>query len=74
VSIPNKGVSSCYHCFSHCQYTWTNAKNILEVQGSNSIKLIVEDDRVKVPSLKSTVVKEDITAYLPQGYNINHTK
>ena len=47
-----------------------NAKNILEVQGSNSIKLIVKDDIEKVPtSLKNTVVKEDTTAYLPQGYN-----
>lgn len=75
MSIPNNEGSSCYHCSLIVNILWINAKNILEVQGSNSIKLIVEDDIVKVPSsLKSTVVKEDTTAYLPQGYNSNHTK
>ena len=66
MSTPNNEVSSCYHCSLIVNILGLTPKNILEVQGSNSIKLIVEDDIVKVPSsLKSTVAKEDITAYLP---------
>lgn len=52
----------------------TNAKNILEDQGLNPVKPLVEGDLAKIPSsLRSMMEEDDPNASLPQGYNSNLT-